>query len=174
MFAQMSISFDNFLSTQQCVFRKGHSTQHCLLVLLEKWKCAVDRAKTFCALLTDLSKVFGCLNHELLIVKPKAYGFSLLELKLACNYLSHRKQRTKVNNSYSTWLEIFFGVPEGSILGPLLFNIFLVDLFSFYVVADDINGVIVSLEKSSKDLFDWFKNNLFRKSCRYISSISQF
>ena len=177
MFAKISIVFDNFLSTQQYVFRKGYSTQHCFLVLLEKSKCAVDRAETFGALLTDLSKGFDSLNHELLIVKHNAYVFSLPALKLVCNYLSQRKQRSKINNSHSTWLEIIFGVSQGSILRPLLFNIFLADFFSIlndvniasyaddntpYVVAGDINGVLVALEKSSKDLFESLKNNLFR------------
>ena len=83
----------------------------------------------FGALLADLSKAFGCLNHDFLIAKLNAYGFSLPALRLIHGYLSNRKQRTRINNSYSTWMEIVFGVPQGSILGPLLFNIFLADLF---------------------------------------------
>ena len=83
----------------------------------------------FGALLTDLSKAFDCLNHDFLIAKLNAYGFSLPALRLIHDYLSNRKQRTRINNSYSTWMEIVFGVPQGSILGPLLFNIFLADLF---------------------------------------------
>ena len=98
MFAQMSSLFDNFLSKQQRDFRKGYSTEQCLLDLLEKWKRAVYSGQMFGALLTDLSKAFDCLDHELLIAKLNAYGFSLPALKLVRDYLSNRKQRTKVNS----------------------------------------------------------------------------
>ena len=80
-------------------------------------------------MLADLLKTFDCLNHEILIAKLNPYGFSLPALKLVHDYLSDRKQRTRVNNLYSTQFEILFRVPQGSILGPLSFNIFLADLF---------------------------------------------
>ena len=97
--------------------------------MLEKWKRSADNSKIFGALLTDLLKAFDCLDHELLIAKLNAYGFSLTALKLVHNYLSNRKQWTKINSLYSSLLEIIFEVPQGSILGHLLFNIFLIDLF---------------------------------------------
>ena len=108
-----------------------------------------------------MPKSFDCLNHELLVAKLNAYGFTLPALKLVQDYLSDRKQRTRVNNLYSTWFEILFGVPQGSIHGPLLFNIFLADLFFIlneidivnyaddntpYTSSNDVNGVIKSLE----------------------------
>ena len=84
-----------------CGFKKGLSTQQCLLPLLGKWKNAVDTGKMFGALLTNLSKAFDCLNHDLLIAKLNAYGFTLLALELIYNYLSNRKQRVQVNDSHS-------------------------------------------------------------------------
>lgn len=68
---------ENFFSKFQCSFRKGYSTQPCLLALIQKWKSAVDKRKSFGALLTVLSKAFDCLPRELLIAKLHLYGFSL-------------------------------------------------------------------------------------------------
>ena len=138
--------------------------------LLEKWKAAVDKDKVFGALLTDLSKAFGCLNHELLVAKLNVYGFTLPTLKLVHDYLSGRKQRARVNHLYIIWFEILFGVLQGSILGPLLFNIFLMDLFFIlseidivnykpYTSSNDVKGLIKSLEEASKKLFKWFDDN---------------
>ena len=87
----MSHFFENMLSKYQCSFRKGFSTQHCLLAMLQKWKRSLDNGKAFGALVTDLSKVFDCLDHELLIAKLNAYGFSLTASKLIHDYLSNRK-----------------------------------------------------------------------------------
>ena len=66
MFAQMPTFFDEIFSNQQCGFRKGYSTHHCLLVMLETWKKSVDKRKFFGALLTDLLKALDVLDHELL------------------------------------------------------------------------------------------------------------
>ena len=101
MFKQICKFCESIFSKNQCGFRKGHSTQQCLLTMLEKWKRSVDSGKAFDALLTDLFKAFDCLDHELLIVKSNAYAFSLPALRLIHDYLQHRKQRTRVNNSYS-------------------------------------------------------------------------
>ena len=77
----------------------------------------------FGALLTDHSKAFDCFDQELLIAKLNTYRFNLPTLKLVHDYILNRKQRTEVNKTYSSWLEIVSGVPQGSILTSLLFKV---------------------------------------------------
>ena len=177
MFEQMSQFFENIFSKCQCGFRKGFSTRQCLLAMLEKWKRSVNNSKMFGALLTNLLKAFDYLGHELLIARLNAYGFSLTALKLVHNSLSNIRKRTKINSTYSSLLEIIFGVPQGSILGSLLFNIFLIDLFFInedtditsyandntpYVIADNIDGIIKSLEEASEFFSKCFNDNLMK------------
>ena len=81
--------------------------------------------------MTDLSNAFDCFSHDHIIAKLQAYGFHIDALKLVHDYLSNRKQRVKVNNAYSSWKDILYVVPQRSILGPLLFNIHLCDLFYY-------------------------------------------
>ena len=188
---QITHFMDPLISKYQCGFRRGFGTQDCLLAMLEKWKSSVDKRKTFGVLLTDLSKAFDCLSHDLIIAKLNAYGFGLSALNLMQSYLSERKQRTKVNQDYSSWEEILFGVPQGSILGPILFNIFLSDLFliinnidfasyandnTIYTTGENIDEVIFSLQESSKKFFKWFIDNQMKTNedkCHFIVSTTE-
>ena len=112
-------------------FSQGLSAQQRLLSMIEKWKKVVDNGGVFGALVTYLSKAFDFIPHDLIIAKLEEYGFHIDALKLIHDCLSNIKQRVKVNDIYSPWKDIFYVVPQGSILGPLLFNIHLCDLFYF-------------------------------------------
>ena len=123
--------------------------------MLETQEEATDSNKAFGALLTDLSKAFDYLSHDLLIAKLHAYGLDLTSLKILQDYLTNRKQRTKVDSFYSSWEKILSGVPRGFILGPLLFNIFLCDMFlvlkttRFNGYADDNTPFVVKENKTN-------------------------
>ena len=87
----------------------------------------------------DLSKAFDCLNHEILVAKSEAYGFSRNALTFINRYLYKRKQRVKVNGPFSEWKYIDQGVPQGSVLGPLSFNICINDMLIFIPDIDICN-----------------------------------
>ena len=147
------------------------------MVMLERLKKALDNKNKFAALLTDLSKAFDCLHRLLLIAKLDAYGFDHKSLNIILSYLSRRQQRTKVNNHLSVWADILSGIPQGSILGPLIFNIYINDIYYFiledriakyvddttpYTIKDEYAELIDSLQLESNILLDWFKNPFFK------------
>ena len=129
----MHTYFDDLLSKYQCGFRKGFNVQRCLVSMIETWKESVDNGRAFGALMTDISKAFGCLHHELLIAKLEAFGFDIKSVKLFQQYLSNRKQGVTVGNTYSLWKEFLWnstGIdPWPSYFQHLFFN--LCDLFYF-------------------------------------------
>ena len=112
-----------------CGFRKQHSTQHALVCVTEKWKKCMDDSGTIVVVFMDLSKAYNCISHDLLIAKLHAYEVCIKTLQLLFSYLMNRKQRVKVNESFSEWVKIIIVVTQGSVSEPLLFNILINDLF---------------------------------------------
>ena len=148
-----------------------------LVSLIEKWKNISDDKGFGGAVLMDLSKAFDTLSHELLIAKLHVYGFNRDSLKLIKNFLSNRWQRTKINKSFSSWAKLVQGFPQGSVLGALLFNIYLNDLFylaestevcnfaddtTFFACNKDIKTVISRLEHDSHLAIEWFESNYMK------------
>ena len=113
--------------------------QHALISLLEKWHMSLDKKGYGGAILMDLSKAFDTLNHDLLITKLNAYCFDKNALLLINSYLADRWQRIKINSSFSSWTELLLAVPQVSVLGPLLFNIYINDYFYFIESSDICN-----------------------------------
>ena len=131
MFAQLSDHFSNIFNTYLAAFRKGFDCQTTLLRLLEDWKRVLDSHGYVEAILMDLSKAMDCLPYGFIIDKLAANGLSDSACSLLQSYLSDWKQMVKLGHFKSTLLKIIKGVPQGSILGPLLFNILLNDIFYF-------------------------------------------
>ena len=121
---------NTFLSKFIAAYRENYSSSHVLIRLIENWKQALDENFVVGTVLIDLCKAFDCIPHDLLIAKLYAYGFSEKSAVFLYSYLKRRKQNVKIDNILSTFQSLISGVPKGSILGPILFNIFLNDLLT--------------------------------------------
>ena len=171
---QLTEYFVTILNKLLCAFRKRYSCQSLLVKMVDEWKVALDKGCITGAVFMDLSKAFDCLPHGLLVAKCHAYGFTMPACELLTDYLSKRKQRVKIGIVRSSWADLHKGVPQGYILGQLLFNIFINDLFLFiekcslYNYADDntvsysapcLSDVLSSLKSDCNRAIEWFTNN---------------
>ena len=165
---------DKFLNKLLCGFRKAHSTQNALFKLLQPGQEELDDSGLVGTILMDLSKAYDCLPHDHIIAKFEAHGLSKSSLSLLLDYLISRKQRVKIGSSYSVWHKIKRGVLQGSILGPLLFDVFINNIFMFiektdvcnfaddntiYDCGQDLSNILENLKHDLKIFLIWFKIN---------------
>ena len=170
---QIEPFINTWLSKLLCGFRKSFSTQHSIINMIRKWQSCLNTSGIVGAVLMDLSKAFDCLTHDLLIAKLAAYGFGRKTLNLFHSYLSGRKHRVRVGSFVSDLLEISLGVPQGSVLGPILFNIFINDLLfavqenicnfaddnTLYACGSDITDITRKINNDLEIVIHWFSNN---------------
>ncbi|MBY0379860.1 MAG: reverse transcriptase family protein, partial [Burkholderiales bacterium] len=160
---------NSLLSSHQFGFRKSHSTTHPMTLLLNKLSSALNSKKHSIVIFCDLKKAFDTCNHSILLSKLYSIGVRGADLKWFESYLSNRQQFVTINDTDSLLLDILNGVPQGSILGPLLFLIYINDLpncsllFSF-LFADDT--ALTASADSLHDLYS-FVNTEFQKLCNY-------
>ena len=131
IYLQLNNYMQNKFSVYLTGFRKNHGTQHALLKMIKTWKTKLHIGHKVGVIYMNLSKAFDSLNHELLIAKLKCYGLDQNAVDFFRSYLSNPCLCCKINNTIGDWRKIIAGVPQVSMLGPLLINIFLNDIFFF-------------------------------------------
>jgi hypothetical protein len=164
---------NSLLHPCQSGFRPAHCTQDVLLKTIDEWRVSLDHGECVGTVKIDLSKAFDSIDHNLLLNKLSSYGILDDEYRWFSNYLSDRMQRVSVNGGYSEWAPVTGGVPQGSILGPLLFLVFMNDLptvvtsctiiyaddTTIYYANTDPDHVIRALNEDLQFIADWIKSN---------------
>ena len=131
IYLQLNDYMENKFSIYLTCFQKNDGTQHTLLKIIETWKAKLNMVHKVGVIYIDLSKAFGSLKYELLIAKLKCYGLGQSALEFFKSYFSNRYHCCDIDNTLGDWRKIIAGLPQGSILGPILSNIFLNDIYIF-------------------------------------------
>ena len=153
-YPQLETAPNNIFSRKLCGFRKGYSLQNSLCNLLNNWQKSLDTSGVVGTVLMDLSKAYGCLPHDVLIAKLTANGFNNTALVLITDYLTNRIQWGEIGSAFSSCLEILRSISQGSVLGPILFNLFLNDLMFFIKETEVCNFAYDTTEEAHRKLLN--------------------
>lgn len=159
----------NILCTSQYGFRQGHSTEHAILDIVSRIQSNMDAGAFSCGVFIDLKKAFDTVDHSILLHKLDFYGFRGIINVWFRSYLQDRTQITVIDQRSSNKSSVTYGVPQGSVLGPLLFLLYVNDIYSssnklnFYLFADDTN-ILYSHKnlKSLENVMNFELNNVFQ------------
>lgn len=173
---QVSGRFNDSLSDTLTAYRKRHSCETTLIMLIERWRQAMDNGEHIGLLSTDMSKAFDCLHPPLLLAKLEAYGFDEESLNLMQSYFTNHHGRVKLGNTTSSWKSVDRGCPQDSAFEPLLWNVFQNDLtFSissnismyaddhqFYEAHKDVNVIRTKLQDCASKATRWYDSNYLK------------
>ena len=168
------MELNHLIDSSQYGFRSDRSCELALNTLIEDWRDSLDRSNFIISIFLDLSKAFDTVDHKLLLKKFKFYNFDPSLINLLSNYLNERFIRVNIEGNLSKSEQIEVGVPQGSVLGPLLFIIFINDLTrlrlsstlllfaddtTMYLCGKDLNEVLAKVKQDLHLVKDWLAHN---------------